>query len=49
MGVRPLGFCRRIGQVNNFKVGKKEAETSILKEINITDLDMDSELELGKE
>ena len=36
-------------QVNSFKVGKKEAEASILEEINATDSGIDWELESGKE
>ena len=53
MGVRPLGPHCRPGQVNNSKVGEKEAKVNILKvekeEVNITDSGMDLELESGKE
>ena len=49
MGAGPSKHCRRVRQVNNSKAGKKEAEVSILKEINTIDLGMDLELKLGKE
>ena len=42
-----------MGQVNNSKVGEKEAKADIPKvgkeEVNIANSDMDSELESGKE
>ena len=53
MGIRLLGPRRRIGQVNNSKVGEKEVKVSILKEknkeINTINSGMDSELKSGKE
>ena len=49
MGAGPSEYRRGVRQVNNSKEGKKEAEISILKEINAIDSGMDLELELGKE
>ena len=41
-GAGPSEPCRRVGQVNNSKVGRKEAEASISEEINATALVTDS-------
>ena len=48
-----MGPRRRIGQVNNSKVGEKEVKTDTpkvkKKKVGVINLDMDLELELGKE